>query len=265
MDETASRIAEPRAAVVIPCFNEASRLDAAELRRLAERVDVRLVDDGSTDGTAARLAAIAEGFQGRILVAASDRNLGKAETVRRALLEASAAGAPFVGYLDADLATPVDEMLRLLDLLRGGSAVAVTGARVALSGRDIRRLASRHYAGRIFTTLACLALGAAYYDTQCGAKWFRAGAALDAALGEPFLSRWAFDVELLGRLLAGGGAAPPVAPALLVEEPLRVWHHVPGSKLSIASGLMATAELLWIGRDLGRRRRPARGARSAGD
>ena len=51
--------------------------------------------------------------------------------------------------------------------------------------------------------MASLILHARVYDTQCGAKLFRRSAALEAALADPFLSRWSFDVELLGRMLIG--------------------------------------------------------------
>ena len=80
-----------------------------------------------------------------------------------------------------------------------------------MMGTDIRRSAVRHYTGRLFATAGSLVLGVPVYDTQCGAKAFRVTDALRAALAEPFVSRWAFDVEVLGRLLRstdgrGGGA-----------------------------------------------------------
>lgn len=241
--------------LVVPCFNEAGRLDDGEILRLAGRFTVWLVDDGSTDATRSRLHAIATASGGRVEARANASNLGKAETVRRHLLEACDAGASVVGYYDADLATPVDEMFRLLARLEAGDADAVTGARVGLSGRDIRRDASRHYTGRVFSTVASLAMGAPYYDTQCGAKVFRVSGALRAALAEPFRSRWAFDVELLGRLLAGGPGAAPVPPRRLVEEPLQAWHDIGGSKLTMLDAWKSGVELLLIWRDLGARRR----------
>ncbi len=244
-----------RPVVVIPCFNEAARLDAVEVLRLAEEVDVWLVDDGSTDATREVIDSIADRSGGGVRATGNPRNLGKAETVRRHLLEASTEGAAVVGFLDADLATPVDEMLALLRLLANTDAEAVTAARVALSGRDIRRSPVRHYTGRVFSTIASLALGVPYYDTQCGAKAFRSGPALTAALSEPFLSRWAFDVELIGRLLAGAGPVRAVDPSRLVEHPLATWHDIAGSKLSIREAWMSLLQLIAIWRDLARRRR----------
>jgi len=246
---------DQRPVVVVPCYDEEDRLDADELRRLADSVDVWLVDDGSRDRTRERIDSIAAGSDNRIVAFGNQRNLGKAETVRRHLVEGCERGAPLVGFLDADLATPVDEMVAMVELLESSGAEGVTGARVGLSGRDIRRSAVRHYFGRVFSTFASIAIRARYYDTQCGAKIFRSTPALRAALAEPFLSRWAFDVELIGRLLAGTRDVDPIDGDRLIEYPLATWHDIAGSKLSAAAAWKTGLELLVIGRDLERRRR----------
>ena len=246
-----------RPIVVIPCFNEADRLDAGQVRALAEGgTDVWLVDDGSRDRTRAVLEQVAASVGGSAVRAlANPGNLGKAETVRRSMAAACEAGAPVVGFLDADFATPAAEYLDLLRVIDEAGAQAVTGARVVLSGRDIRRTEVRHYFGRVFSTIASLALGVPYYDTQCGAKVFRNTPALREALGEPFRSRWAFDVELLGRLLAGNRSVAAVVPSAIVEHPLRVWHDIGGSKLTAAASWRAAADLLMIWRELAARRK----------
>jgi len=241
------------AALIIPCFNEAGRLDRAELGRLAHAAELRLilVDDGSSDATGDELRAIAAQAPSRIEVLALSGNRGKAEAVRAGMLRAMSGGAEVVGYLDADLATPVDEMLRLRHELESRGLEVVTGARVAMVGSQIVRHPSRHYSGRVFATFASAILRAPFYDTQCGAKLFRVSPALRAALAEPFVSRWAFDIELLGRLLTGSDHVPLER---LAEIPLRRWTDVPGSKLKLAAMLRTTAELIRIQRALARRR-----------
>ena len=252
-DRTAGLSGRP--VIVVPCFNEAARLDDAEFLRLGETADVWLVDDGSTDDTRAVSERIASTSNGRVSARGNARNCGKAETVRTSMLAACQAGASVTGFLDADLATPVDEMLRLLDELERSGSAAVTAARVGLSGRDIQRDAARHYTGRVFSTIASLAIGATYYDTQCGAKVFRNTPALVAALSEPFSSRWAFDVELLGRLLAGSPGIAPVPANELVEVPLYTWHDIAGSKLTLGASFRSLLQLFVIWRDLAARRR----------
>src|SRR5207237_1849850 len=208
--------------------NEAHRLPAERVQALAHLPGIRLllVDDGSTDGTALLLERICRAVPGRARLLRLERNLGKAEAVRHGLLEALAAGSDFVAYLDADLATPGEEMVRILNVLQGGRAQVAMGSRVALLGTEIDRKPARHYLGRFFATFASMILKLPVYDTQCGAKAFRASLALSRALEEPFHARWAFDVELIGRLLANG-----VASRDFVEVPLRRWMDVGGSRL----------------------------------
>jgi dolichyl-phosphate beta-glucosyltransferase len=117
----------------------------------------------------------------------------------------------------------------------------------------------RHYLGRIFASIASMVLTLHVYDTQCGAKVMRSSSALHDALREPFLSRWAFDVELLGRLLAGSADVAPVSKDAFLEVPLEEWRDVAGTKLRLGSMVGATAHLLSIGRALqGRRQAAAR-------
>src|SRR5207249_3288358 len=111
------------------------------------------------------------------------------------------------------------EMLRLVSTLRASRAQAAFAARVALLGTTIERHATRHYLGRLFATAASLILDLRVYDTQCGAKAFYASPLLAAALEKPFHARWAFDVELIGRLLAGAPGIPGLRPTDLLEMP----------------------------------------------
>lgn len=241
---------DTRVAIVVPCYNEAGRLRVEALCVLAEtaRCHVVVVDDGSTDATAALLAEAAAA-DARVHVLPQARNRGKGEAVRQGLLWATDAGYDMVGFCDADFATPAHELARLVEACHAGNAV-VLGSRVGLLGHEIERSLPRHYTGRVFGTLSSIILGFQVYDTQCGAKVFQAGRALRAAIDEPFASRWAFDVELLGRLAHQHGST-----AEFLEVPLLEWHDVAGSKLSLSASLRATADLFRIRRALVRHRR----------
>ncbi|MBS2021357.1 MAG: glycosyltransferase [Deltaproteobacteria bacterium] len=216
-----------RVTVVIPCFNEEKRLRLDGFGPLlAPRGPGSLlfIDNGSTDGTS-RVIAEHRARQPMVELVTLPPVGGKAEAVRQGMLRALAAGAEVVGYLDADLATPAEEMIRVLEPVTSGAAEASIAQRDRAAG-DIGRTALRNLLGAGFRALARRVLAADIADTQCGAKAFRAGPPLTRALAEPFHARWAFDVELLGRLFASG-----LPRARLAQVPLRTWNDVPGSKL----------------------------------
>lgn len=246
--------------LVVPCFNESARLREGEFLALARDADLALlfVDDGSTDRTAERVEELVSRSDGRAMLCRLARNSGKAEAVRQGLLRTIGEGATIVGYADADLSTPAGELARLVGEIRRRPVQVLMGSRVRMLGSEITRRPARHYLGRLFATCASLALGLAVYDTQCGAKLFRVTPVLRAALERPFTSRWAFDVELLGRLLSRDGR-PSYAAEDFAEVPLLRWSDVKGSKLNAFAAARAGLDLMRIAWGLrrGRRSRPA--------
>lgn len=231
--------------VVVPCYNEAARLDPPVWAAwLGCHPDVTFlgVDDGSTDGTAGVLRALRDRHP-RFRVLELPVNRGKAEAVRAGLQQAVADGADVVGFWDADLATPLDAINDLASVLRERPEVGfVLGARVRLLGRDVVRDTARHWFGRGTAVAASAVLGLSVYDTQCGAKLLRPGPHAAALFDAPFQSRWAFDVELLGRWIDAVGG-PEAARSTLAEVPLTRWTDVAGSKLRPVDFLRTPMEL----------------------
>lgn len=237
-----------RARLIVPCFNEEHRLDRTRFLALASDPSVELlfVNDGSKDATGRVLDELARESGGRASALHLPKNVGKGEAVRQGLLRAIDEGAGVVGYADADLSTPPVELLKLLGHLEDDHVQAVIGARVMLIGRRIERKRVRHYLGRIFASIAETILRMPFYDTQCGAKFFRTTPLLKEALGLPFSSRWAFDLELLGRLLVGMGSERGLRPGELIEVPLDEWIDVGGSKLNVGSMAKTLVDLAKI-------------------
>jgi glycosyltransferase involved in cell wall biosynthesis len=233
---------------VVPCFNEERRLDPGGYRQFLDHPGVQLlfVDDGSTDRTRPALEALCGQMRGRARLLPLSENRGKGEAVRQGMLVAMREGSQLIGYFDADLATPAEEIGRLVALIKETQAQAVIGARVAMLGTKIDRRPVRHYLGRVFATFASLVLDFTVYDTQCGAKVFRASPLMAAALSEPFAGRWAFDVELLGRLVLGSHDANGVGPDELLEMPLRRWTHMKDEKLRFFTFPLLGIELIKI-------------------
>lgn len=237
-----------RAVIVVPCYNESRRLPVAEFERFLDRpgADLLFVDDGSKDNTADVLRALCDGRGGRARLLECGRNGGKAEAVRRGVGAAIGDGAAYVGYWDADLATPLDDIARFLDVLEARPDIdMVFGSRVKLLGRKVERHAMRHYLGRVFATVASLVLRLPVYDTQCGAKVFRVVPATANLFDEPFCSRWVFDVELIARYIRNLGS-PDRAAARIYEFPLMAWRDVAGSKLKPGDFLVSFGDIVRI-------------------
>lgn len=244
-------------ALIVPCYNEEKRLDVeAWTRARLERreLELVLVDDGSRDGTLAVLRSIAE-RRPRTVVVALEKNGGKAEAVRQGMLDALTRAPDAVGFWDADLATPLDELPAFVQVLDAERDVdIVIGSRVKLMGRTIERNPVRHYLGRLFATAASVSLDLPVYDTQCGAKVFRATPLLERVLETPFRARWVFDVELLARFMAMDGQGSAYLDRALVELPLRRWIDVSGSKLRAVDFARSALDLAMIRRRYGRQR-----------
>jgi dolichyl-phosphate beta-glucosyltransferase len=237
--------------VVVPCYNEAERLDSARFERFAAvHPDVRfvLVNDGSRDATGQRLAQLKAAAPEAFEVVDLPHNQGKAEAVRNGMLRAIELGCDLAGYWDADLATPLEEIPRFSAVLaQTPGALVVFGARVRLLGRSIERRALRHYLGRLFATVASMILNLPIYDTQCGAKLFRVTPLTRALFAQRFAVGWTFDVELIARMIRirrqlGQGEVA----RLIYELPLESWQDVKGSKVKPADFLRALLEMLSI-------------------
>jgi len=247
------------AVIVIPCYNEAERLAVGEFRRFASAnsgVRFLLVNDGSADATLDVLTGLARENPEQFTVCDIPKNGGKAAAVRTGILGAIAMAPRFIGFWDADLATPLDAIPRFCDVLRRREELQIViGSRLPLLGHRIERRPIRKLLGRLFAIVASRVLSLKVRDTQCGAKMFRATPEIESLFREPFLARWIFDVEILARLIrrqrqTGG----PPAESLVYELPLDCWRDVAGSKLKSGDFVTAVFELAAIRRAyLGRR------------
>lgn len=226
---------ESRTLVVVPCYNEEKRLDTAAFLSALEaqpKLEFVFVNDGSADGTQALLEELSGRGGARVHVIALSENQGKASAVRAGVLRAFELGASIIGYWDADLATPLSAIAAMSTAFDNPNILLVLGSRVQLLGRHIKRDPKRHFIGRGFATAVGVALGMPVYDTQCGAKLFRADPIMKRAFERPFEHVWTFDVEMLSRLLKEEARDGTLRLSeQCVEFPLAAWHDKPGSKI----------------------------------
>lgn len=237
-----------RLKVVVPCYNEASRLSLESFVHFAAShpcIEFLMVDDGSTDATPRMLEELCQSHPAQFQRLLLKTNQGKAEAVRQGMLLAMDDRADYVAFLDADLATPLQELPRMMSVLDEQSHVSIVlGTRLSLLGRSIARRRVRFWLGRCFAAAASRVLRTRIHDTQCGLKMFRSVAGTRRLFSEPFLSRWVFDVECLARFLVDRGHLK--ARLELYEFPLHRWEEIPGSRTRPADFVRAARELVAI-------------------
>ena len=236
--------------VVVPCFNEANRLRTdlfdAFLQNESSTVGFVFVDDGSTDGTLEILRRLCGDHPTRLRHVALESNCGKAAAVRLGLNTVLADSPNFVGYWDADLSAPLEEIAGLQAVMNRRPGIdVVLGIRLRIPGHHIRQGWFRHQLGRIFAVAASHVLDRRFLDTQCGAKLFRVTPTLRTALSTPFRSRWIFDIELLLRCRSAADA-PGGRYGRVYEYPLETWIGQGQSKLKPWYYAWSAVELVGI-------------------
>ena len=193
--------------LIIPAYNEEKRLNIDQfLSFLTQNKHAALlfVNDGSIDNTALVLNKIKALNPDQVAILSLKNNVGKAESVRQGYLFALKKNFSFIGFFDADLSTPLNESLRMLESFNQNSQIEyVFGSRIARMGSNINRKGYRHYLGRIIATFIDTYLRLSVYDTQCGAKLMRKELAT-VIFEQPFVSKWLFDVcAVYGNRLGG--------------------------------------------------------------
>ena len=216
----------PPFTAVIPCFNEESRIGDTlrvtldYLGANAPESELIVVNDGSTDATAAIAREKLDGARIRTRLLENFPNRGKGAAVRSGLL---AAQKPIGLFFDADLSTPLGETPKLIEPIAHGEIDIAFGSRAldrSLIG--VHQPWRREQGGRVFNLLVRAATGLRFWDTQCGFKAFQ----LDVCrpiLEAAHVNGFAFDVELLFLAHSAG--------LRIREIPVR-WNHAEGSKVS---------------------------------
>jgi hypothetical protein len=187
--------------VFVPAWNEEANLPAVldELRGELAEVDVLVVDDGSTDRTAE--VARARGAQ----VLSFGENRGLRAGIAAGYGYAHDRGYAFAGRVDADGQHPVEELARLLEVVRAGEADVAVGSRFATGdGYRAYRYApspSRRVGTAVLRRAMRAALGRHFHDATSG--MYAVNAAAMPILAEPYQSG-APEVESLLRLREAG-------------------------------------------------------------
>ena len=214
----------PKLSIVIPSYNEELRLPeslekiAKYIRDQEPNTEVIVVDDGSTD----RTAAVAESWRGgipQLRVVSNGVNRGKGFSVRHGSLESR---GEIVLFTDADLSSPIEESEKLLAALVSHD-VAIGSRAVDRSLIEVHESPFREFAGIVFNRIVQVILRLPFVDTQCGFKAFRRERC-HIIFEQQTIERFGFDPELL-YLARHHGLS-------IAEVPVR-WAHSPATKVNM--------------------------------
>lgn len=225
--------------IVIPAFNEKARIKATldEVIHCVEThgwsAEVIVVDDGSTDNTAAIVQSISSQHP-FVHLLANVTNRGKGFSVRNGMLHAS---GDIILFTDADLSSPMDEADRLFTAIREGADVAIGSRWLASSRQTIRQPLYRRFFGRCFNLVTRMIMRLPFADTQCGFKAFTRRTA-QTIFQLQRIERWGFDPEILFIALKRG---------FVVREVPVTWGHDERTRISyLKDGLQMLKELLFV-------------------
>jgi dolichyl-phosphate beta-glucosyltransferase len=184
--------------IVIPAYNERSRLPRTVLETITwceancPRYEILIIDDGSTDETL-EIARLFSEYHDSI-TAIANPHMGKGAAVRTGMLNAT---GRHVLFMDADGATPLDEIPKLRARLDEGSPIAI-GSRIAQRPGETLVVTSLHrkLIGRSFAAIVNVCGVSGIGDTQCGFKMFQREVVKEI-FSRQKLNGFAFDVEIL--------------------------------------------------------------------
>jgi glycosyltransferase involved in cell wall biosynthesis len=232
--------------IVIPCYNEEKGISSSEYSVFLNNNPQALicfVNDGSKDSTFEVLKALKTKHETQIQILSLEKNSGKAIAVRTGITFCNTHFQhQYIGYLDADLATTLEEFLELNNYLQG-EIVFGFGSRIRKIGSTIKRQNDRFLIGRVIATFISIILKIKVYDTQCGCKIFTK-AISEKLFEKEFISTWLFDVEIFYRMILLFGREKALQK--MIEIPLKLWVEKGNSKVKLNYGFKLWFDLYKI-------------------
>jgi len=242
-----------RTGIIIPCYNEANRLDSKAFKSfILSNDDYHLcfVNDGSSDKTMEVLKSIQTGREDQVSIIDMKKNSGKASAVRSgARYLYNRTDIDYIGFIDADLSTDFNDFTKLVESINSNKDLQIVYGSRGKGNGSIERNPIRMLFSKIIKVFTGMILGLPISDTQCGAKVFTRDI-IPVAYNQPFITQWLFDVEIFIRLKNYFGRDQVMNH--LYEQPLQRWVHMDDSKLGIRDAVQIPLKLISIWLNYGR-------------
>jgi dolichyl-phosphate beta-glucosyltransferase len=230
--------------VIIPAYNEEKRIGETLvkindfLKKQDYSSEILVVDDGSTDKT----VQVSEALNIDILrLVKNEKNMGKGAATRNGIMNAK---GDLMLFSDADLSTPIEEVIDLIDSIKHGADVAIGSRALPESEIIIHQPWYREMMGRVFNLFVKALCLKGIQDSQCGFKLFKAEVA-QKVFNEQRLTGFAFDVEILMLTRRSGWT--------IDEVPVK-WYNSPATRVSpIKDALKMFTDLLKLRKMYGKR------------
>jgi dolichyl-phosphate beta-glucosyltransferase len=229
--------------LVIPVYNEGKtirnnlKIVQDYLKQQSFDYEIIVCNDGSLDNTAEEVTK--SGVD--LVFLNNQKNRGKGFVVKQGILKAE---GEYVIFIDADLATPITELPKLLEPLKNNRADIVVGSR-SIGKEDVERSLLRAFLGLGFRKLKSLILGIEIFDSQCGFKGFKKEVAQEV-FSKQTIDGWSFDVEIL--------AIASKLKYKILEVPVK-WSEQRNSKLKLFSDVpkmfFELLKIKWRTRNIG--------------
>ncbi|WP_440881544.1 glycosyltransferase [Tenacibaculum sp. C7A-26P2] len=232
--------------IVIPCYNEQDRLPVKKFQsftKLNSEILICFVNDGSKDDTEVILSKLQKEHPNTITQLSLKDNIGKAEAIRKGFLYCNTTyNYKKIAYLDADLATSLEECISISNYIKNDVILAF-GSRISKIDNNIDRKFYRFAIGRFIATLISRQLKVTVYDTQCGCKAFEQNVASEI-FKDHFISKWLFDVEIFHRIITT--YQKQNVHKIVREIPLKSWVDTDDSRVKFSYFFKLWFDLLAI-------------------
>lgn len=185
--------------IVIPAYNEEKRIEKTLVGVIGycknnfDKFEIIVVDDCSKDTTSQIVSKYGKNKKNNVKILRNEVNKGKGYSVKKGILTAK---YPLVLFSDSDLATPINELGKLVGYINQGYDIVIASRNLKESDIKVKQPFYRQLMGKTFPLLVNLLVLRGIKDTQCGFKLFKTDAAKKIVKLQT-LARFSFDVEIL--------------------------------------------------------------------